>query len=152
MLLMAINQRNLKPLSNVAQRSLTSLFKLILVCAVVCLPVSGCWHMWDELQFMWPASIYLVMSSVTFLFYWSDKRRAQTERRRISENSLHLMGLIGGWPGGLLAQQLFRHKTRKWRFQLIFWSMILIHDAFWIDWFNSGGQHASVVLHFLMGR
>jgi uncharacterized membrane protein YsdA (DUF1294 family) len=34
---------------------------------------------------------------------------------------LHLFGLIGGWPGALLAQNFLRHKSKKWSFQVVFW-------------------------------
>lgn len=39
--------------------------------------------------------------------------------------------LLGGWPGALIAQQKFRHKTRKVSFQVVFWAIVLVHQAFW---------------------
>lgn len=126
--------------------------KLIIFLAACALPVFGSLQMARELDFIWPAGIYLFISLVTFLFYWSDKHRAQTGQRRFSENSLHLLGLIGGWPGALLAQQIFRHKTRKLSFQLLFWLILVIHLAFWLDWLLFRGEHAATLLKFLMGR
>jgi len=41
--------------------------------------------------------------------------------------------LLGGWPGALLAQQRFRHKTRKLSYQAVFWLIVLLHQVFWID-------------------
>ncbi|MFP5341147.1 MAG: DUF1294 domain-containing protein, partial [Gammaproteobacteria bacterium] len=41
--------------------------------------------------------------------------------------------LAGGWPGALVAQQVFRHKTRKLSYQLTFWLIVVLHQAFWID-------------------
>jgi uncharacterized membrane protein YsdA (DUF1294 family) len=32
-----------------------------------------------------------------------------------------------------LAQQVFRHKTRKVSYQLLFWLIVLLHQVFWID-------------------
>lgn len=61
------------------------------------------------------------MSLVSWLMYRSDKAAALAERRRTPESSLHLADLLGGWPGGLAAQQAFRHKTVKQPFQAIFW-------------------------------
>jgi uncharacterized membrane protein YsdA (DUF1294 family) len=41
---------------------------------------------------------------------------------------------VRGWlAGALLAQQVFRHKTRKVSFQLVFWLIVMLHQVFWID-------------------
>ncbi|GAA4031011.1 hypothetical protein GCM10022212_31900 [Actimicrobium antarcticum] len=34
---------------------------------------------------------------------------------------MHLLALSGGWPGALIAQQIFRHKTVKEEFRQVFW-------------------------------
>lgn len=77
--------------------------------------------------------IYGAASLVTFLLYWRDKHSAMKDRWRTPESRLHLFELVGGWPGALVAQQLLRHKTRKLGFQLPFWFIVLMHQAFWID-------------------
>lgn len=66
-------------------------------------------------------------SVVCFLAYGLDKRRASAERWRISETTLHWLAFLGGWPGGYLGQQAFRHKTQKFKFQLIFWLIVSLH-------------------------
>lgn len=66
-------------------------------------------------------AFYAVVSVLAYVTYAIDKQAAIKQRRRVSEKSLHLLGLLGGWPGGLLAQQWLRHKTRKTAFQVIFW-------------------------------
>lgn len=126
--------------------------KIFIFIAVCALPVLGAVDMWQRLNFIWAGLIYSLLSVVTFFIYRSDKRRAQQGERRFSENSLQLFALLGGWPGGLLAQQLFRHKTRKVPFQLLFWFIVALHLAFWFDWFFSGGHYSALVLKFLMGR
>ncbi|QKS81174.1 MULTISPECIES: DUF1294 domain-containing protein [Pseudomonas] len=80
-----------------------------------------------------PLVAYGVVSVVAFLLYWSDKRKARTDAWRTPENVLHAVELAGGWPGALLAQQLFRHKTRKVSFQMVFWFIVMLHQVFWID-------------------
>ncbi len=76
----------------------------------------------------------LLISLATFVAYASDKRRAKTGRWRIPENTLHLLSLIGGWPGALLAQRLLRHKNRKPSFQTVFWLSVLLHVGLWLGW------------------
>jgi uncharacterized membrane protein YsdA (DUF1294 family) len=88
----------------------------------------------------WPvfAGLPVIVSLLTFLAYRSDKKRAQTGEWRVSEATLHLMELTGGWPGALLAQRRYRHKTSKVSFQVAFWLIVLIHQAialdFLLDW------------------
>lgn len=65
---------------------------------------------------------YASMSATTFAMYGLDKRAAEHGRRRIPEITLHLVSLAGGWPGALAGQRIFRHKTRKQPFRIIFWS------------------------------
>jgi uncharacterized membrane protein YsdA (DUF1294 family) len=62
-----------------------------------------------------------LMSPVAFAAYGWDKRRARQEGRRVSEKTLHLLALFGGWPGALAGQKTFRHKTQKVSFQIVFW-------------------------------
>jgi len=72
---------------------------------------------------------YGVMSAVSFLMYWVDKSAAGEGARRVPENTLHFSDLLGGWPGALIAQQTFRHKTAKRSFQLVFWASVVANVA-----------------------
>ena len=75
-----------------------------------------------------PVSIlvaYGVVSVVLFVMYWIDKHAAQRGGQRTAENTLHLFELCCGWPGALMAQQVFRHKTRKGSYQFVFWLAVL---------------------------
>ncbi|WP_091470549.1 DUF1294 domain-containing protein [Methylophilus rhizosphaerae] len=47
--------------------------------------------------------LYLVTGSLTFIIYASDKSAATRKQRRIPEKMLHLLALIGGWPGAVMA-------------------------------------------------
>lgn len=54
------------------------------------------------------------LSIVTFATYGVDKRRAKRKgARRVPEATLHRLAWLGGAPGGLLARQVLRHKSRK---------------------------------------
>ena len=77
---------------------------------------------------------YLLASLVTYGLYRHDKRQAQRGRWRIPEKLLHAAALYGGWPGALVAQQRLRHKTRKLRFLMPFWSIVIVHQLFWVYW------------------
>jgi uncharacterized membrane protein YsdA (DUF1294 family) len=72
-------------------------------------------------------ALYLGGSLVAFTVYALDKSAARNGRWRTRESTLHLLGLIGGWPGALIAQQLLRHKSQKRPFQLFFWSTVLLN-------------------------
>ncbi|MGN6220591.1 MAG: DUF1294 domain-containing protein [Microbacterium sp.] len=78
---------------------------------------------------LWIPALYLVMSGVGFAAYGVDKSAAKAGRRRVSEQTLLAVGVLGGWPGALVAQQVFRHKTRKRSFRRMFWFTVLINVA-----------------------
>ena len=65
--------------------------------------------------------VYSLLSLLTFVIYWLDKRKAQAGRWRIQESRLQFLALLGGWPGALLAQAYLRHKSQKRAFLLVFW-------------------------------
>src|SRR3569833_2865972 len=50
-------------------------------------------------------------------------------RRRVPENTLHALNLLGGWPGAIAARQLLRHKLRKPAFRRLFWLTAILHCA-----------------------
>lgn len=78
---------------------------------------------------LWIPMVYLVMSITAFAAYGVDKAAAKADRRRTSEQMLLTLGLVGGWPGALLAQQVFRHKTRKRSFRRAFWFTVVLNTA-----------------------
>lgn len=74
-------------------------------------------------------TLVVLLSLVTFVAYGFDKRRARTDGRRVPEKTLHLMALLGGWPGALLGQKVFRHKTQKVSFRIVFWLCVALNLA-----------------------
>nr|WP_201002087.1 DUF1294 domain-containing protein [Pseudomonas cichorii] len=103
---------------------------LVLLCAM---PAYGAGMLWAKSGIPFVLAAYLVVSLLAFLLYRHDKRQAGNGGWRTPENILHMAELFGGWPGALLGQQVFRHKTRKLSFQIVFWLIVLGHQLFWID-------------------
>lgn len=71
--------------------------------------------------------VYGALSLVTVLFYGIDKFAAKNNMWRISEAKLHLLSLTGGWPGALIAQQLFKHKRSKSAFMSVYWITVVVN-------------------------
>lgn len=72
-------------------------------------------------------ALYLGASFIAFAAYALDKSAAQNDRWRTPESTLHLLGIIGGWPGALFAQRFLRHKSKKQSFQLTFWVTVMLN-------------------------
>ena len=73
--------------------------------------------------------IYLaVMNVLGFAIFGYDKRRAMRRRWRVSEKKLLCVALLGGSIG----MQVFRHKTRHWKFRVGIPGIILIQYGFMI--------------------
>lgn len=87
----------------------------------------------------WPvrwqvAAVYGGLSAVSLMAYAFDKSAAVAGRWRTSERTLLLLGLAGGWPGGLLAQQWLRHKSSKVSFRQAFWGTVVVNVAGFLLW------------------
>lgn len=72
---------------------------------------------------------YALMSGVAFIAYGLDKSAATAGKQRTPEATLHVLGLLCGWPGALLAQRVFRHKSRKREFQRTFRITVVVNVA-----------------------
>ena len=119
--------------------------KLLVLAALCVLPLWGGLALLER-GLVWVLLAYPLVSLFSFCQYWMDKQSAQKGRWRTPENSLHIAELLGGWPGALVAQQVFRHKTRKASFQLVFWAIVALHQAFWIDQLALGGRYLGHLL------
>ncbi|WP_219702907.1 DUF1294 domain-containing protein [Marinomonas lutimaris] len=85
-------------------------------------------------------SIYGFLSLITFCVYGLDKSAAKRGKQRVRESTLHLLSLFGGWFGALLGQKVFRHKTKKMRFLVVFWLTVVMNVSvisYAIYFFNS---------------
>ena len=75
----------------------------------------------------WVAGLYVALSGICFAAYALDKAAAVAGRWRVSEGTLLTLGLAGGWPGAIAAQQLLRHKSSKTQFRSTFWISVTLN-------------------------
>lgn len=83
-----------------------------------------------------------LLNLATFYIYWRDKDAAVQGGWRASENQLHGLALLGGWPGAWFAQQILRHKSSKRAFQTLYWTTVAANWLgllAWVFWPTSGG-------------
>jgi uncharacterized membrane protein YsdA (DUF1294 family) len=76
----------------------------------------------------------VALNLLTYAVYATDKRRAQQGEWRVAELVLHGLEFLGGWPTAFIAQRRLFHKTSKRRYQVVFWSIVLIHQYVAIDY------------------
>jgi uncharacterized membrane protein YsdA (DUF1294 family) len=88
-------------------------------------------------------------SILTFLAYTIDKSAVQNSRWRTQESTLHLFGMVGGWPGVLLLQKALSHNSKKERFQIVFLATVII-NCFTLGWLltKSGSAFLNTILDF----
>ncbi|MBO3275476.1 DUF1294 domain-containing protein [Pseudomonas schmalbachii] len=111
---------------------------LPVLAVLLALPLAGAVVWLAQGRVWWVPLLYPLLSVVAFLAYWRDKSSARQGAWRTPEQTLHLLEVLGGWPGALLAQQVFRHKTRKASYQIVFWAIVVLHQLFWGDWLSGG--------------
>lgn len=70
---------------------------------------------------------YIGLSIITYFAYALDKSKAKRGTWRIQESTLHLLSLLGGWPGAAFAQQYLRHKSAKKPFRIVYWATVIIN-------------------------
>jgi uncharacterized membrane protein YsdA (DUF1294 family) len=73
------------------------------------------------------ATWFLSVNLLTLLIYDVDKLAACKSWRRIPEATLLLFGVLGGWPGAIAGQRLFRHKTQKQPFRTYFYISVVVN-------------------------
>ncbi len=88
-------------------------------------------------DFRWVGVYVAAISALTYWVYACDKRRAENSEWRVPEVRLHLLDLLGGWPGGFLAQWRLRHKCSKSSFQFVFWLIVFAWQFAAVDSFQS---------------
>ncbi|ESE84788.1 DUF1294 domain-containing protein [Salmonella enterica] len=69
---------------------------------------------------------FLLANVLTLVIYGMDKMAARKTWRRVPESTLLVFGVVGGWPGAIVGQQLFRHKTQKQPFKTYFIVSVIV--------------------------
>ncbi|MDF7823283.1 DUF1294 domain-containing protein [Pontiellaceae bacterium B12227] len=87
-------------------------------------------------------SAFVLISGITFVIYAIDKRAAQKGQWRTPEAHLHLLALLGGWPGAMIAQQALRHKSQKASFRLVYWMTLILNCGTVVWLFTPSGLNA----------
>ena len=93
------------------------LILLLLVLPFIAVQRSG-------VDYRWVVAYGILISALTYWMYARDKRRAEQGGWRVPETRLHLLDLLGGWPGGFVAQRRLRHKCSKGSYQFVFWLIV----------------------------
>ena len=113
-----VRTRSASPTRRIPAAPIT--FAVSFLVAVTALAASG------RLEMSWLV-LYYGASIITYGVYARDKTAARNARRRTPESTLHLLSLVGGWPGALVAQALLRHKTRKPSFLIGYWLTVIVN-------------------------
>lgn len=69
--------------------------------------------------------LYTSMSIIAILMYAKDKNAAERGIWRTPESTLHVIALVGGWPGAGIAQSFLRHKSKKLSFRVTYWITVI---------------------------
>ena len=96
------------------------------------------WGWWSGRLPLWTAGALVALNLITLWTYAADKNAARSGAWRTSENQLHLLSLLGGWPAAWLAQQNLRHKTSKASFRAVYWLTIALHCSALVMWLWRG--------------
>lgn len=68
---------------------------------------------------------FIIINTFTFFCFGYDKQLARKNKWRIQERTLFFLVLVGGTIGGLIGMNIFRHKTSKTSFKLIFYGILI---------------------------
>lgn len=95
------------------------------------LAAAGAVLLWWGLSGSWSAEPWLAawLASVNvtaFGYYAWDKVRSRSASGRVPELVLHGLALVGGSVGAYLGMRLFRHKTVKGTFRILFWAIVAL--------------------------
>lgn len=82
---------------------------------------------------------YFVLGLITYGMYAKDKAAAQSGEWRTPESTLHLLSILGGWVGAMVAQTYLRHKSQKPEFRMTYYLTVVINLAILLFIMAGGG-------------
>jgi uncharacterized membrane protein YsdA (DUF1294 family) len=121
---------------------------VLLFTGLLAAPVWALWRISAVLDGAILSGLWAAACLITYVLYWRDKRKAQTGGWRTPEATLHTAEFLGGWPAALLAQRTLRHKVSKRSYQLVFWTIVGVHQYVALDYLL-GWKFARTALHLV---
>ena len=77
----------------------------------------------------WLPAYLLAINAMTFVLFGFDKAIAGARVMRVPERVLYALAIAGASPALLAGQRIFRHKTAKASFQVVFWLIVAAQCA-----------------------
>ena len=82
--------------------------------------------------------LFVAVNLISFALYGLDKLKAKKGLWRIRESTLLLVAALGGSLGALLGMEVFRHKTKHWKFRILVPVFLALHVALGVWLVKSG--------------
>lgn len=106
---------------------------MVLLGACLVLPLLAVRQVSASFDWRLLAAAAALISAVTWQLHAADKRSAAAGGWRTPEATLHLAEFAGGWPAAFIAMRMLRHKTAKLPYQIVYWSIVLVHQLVALD-------------------
>ena len=104
----------------------------LLIAFILCVSIGIFLCYFTAFHSLW---IYLIaLNLITFLFFGYDKYQSIQRDIRVPESVLHLLALLGGTIGAFFGQLFFRHKTRKLKFKVVFYTIVFMQIGMIMWW------------------
>lgn len=120
----AVEVRPVKGHKNIGRELKQKAFSIVLLSSFSCILF---FLLYSNLIPLAIVGTYAVMSIITFAMYAKDKNASEWGTWRTQESTLHLLALLGGWPGAGIAQSFLRHKSKKLSFRVIYWITVIFN-------------------------
>jgi uncharacterized membrane protein YsdA (DUF1294 family)/cold shock CspA family protein len=126
--------RPVRPNARQSRSDATSAHPLLILPLMLAWVALIAWGVTQKRLPLWAVGAAIALNIVTFFYYAHDKNAARNRRWRVSESTLHMLSLLGGWPFAWLAQQTLRHKSSKLEFRTTYRLTVALHFAALLGW------------------